>query len=83
MPECPNGRTPQEEDEVVSKQMIDIECTLERETQKAVLVTTDVSSEVWIPKSMCEIEKKDPNDEMPCAGTITLSERYAVDKEIV
>jgi len=83
VPECPNGRTPQEEDEVVSKQMIDIECTLERETAKAVLVTTDVSSDVWIPKSMCEIEKKHDYEEMPCEGTITLAHNYAVEKELV
>lgn len=67
----------------MGRQLIDIECTLVRETPKAVLVTTDVTSEVWVPKSLCEIAKRNERDEMPCEGVITLSESYAVDKELV
>jgi hypothetical protein len=67
----------------MSRKLIDIECTLVRQTERAVLVTTDVTAEVWVPKSLCRIEKKRDYDEMPCEGTITLSESYAVEKELV
>lgn len=67
----------------MSRKLIDIDCTLERETPKAVLVSTDVTAEVWVPKSLCEIEKRNPRAEMPCAGTITLSESMAIEKELV
>ena len=67
----------------MSRKLIDIDCTLERETPKAVLVTTELTADVWVPKSLCQIEKKRDYDEMPCAGTITLSESYAIEKEMV
>lgn len=67
----------------MSRKMIDIDCTLERETEKAVLVTTDVTAEVWVPKSLCKIEKKHEHHQMPCEGTITLPESLAIDKGLV
>ena len=67
----------------MSRKLIDIECTLVRQTERAVLVTTEVTADVWVPKSLCQIEKKRDYDEMPCAGTITLSERIAIEKELV
>ncbi len=67
----------------MSHRMIDINCTLEHETEKAVKITTDVTADVWVPKSICEFAKDDPDVDMPCPGTITLREDLAVDKELV
>jgi hypothetical protein len=67
----------------MSRKLIDIECTLVRQTERAVLVTTEVTADVWVPKSLCQIEKKRDYDEVPCEGTVTLSESYAVEKELV
>ena len=67
----------------MSRKLIDIPCTLEHETAKAVKVSTDVTADVWVPKSLCEVTKDDPNDDMPCKGVITLSESWAIEKELV
>ncbi len=67
----------------MSRRLIDINCTLERETEKAVKITTDVTADVWVPKSICEFAKDDPDADMPCKGTITLYGHIAIDKELV
>ena len=56
------------------RKLIEIDCTLEHETEKAVKVTTDVKADVWVPKTLCGFEKDDPDAETPCKGTITLNE---------
>jgi hypothetical protein len=49
-----------------------------------VLLTTDVTSEVWVPKSLCdEIEKDDPDDDPPCKATVKLRESVAINKELI
>ena len=67
----------------MSRKLVDLDVTLIRDTPKAVLVQSDVSGEVWGPKSLCEYAKSDPNALMPCAGTITLSEGVAYEKELI
>ncbi len=67
----------------MSRRLSDINCTLEHETEKAVKITSDVTPDVWVPKSICEFAKDDPDVDMPCPGTITLREDLAVDKELV
>ena len=67
----------------MARRLIDVNCTLEHETEKAVKVSTEVTADVWVPKSLCEIAKDNPNEDMPCQGTITLYEHVAVDKELV
>ena len=67
----------------MSRKLVDLDVTLVRDTPKAVLVQSDVSGEVWVPKSLCQYEKNDPNALMPCAGTITLSEGIAHQKELL
>ena len=67
----------------MSRKLVDIDVTLIRDTPKAVLVQSDVSGEVWVPKSLCQYEKNDPNALMPCSGTITLSEGIAYEKELI
>ena len=64
------------------RKLIEIDCTLEHETEKAVKVTTDVKADVWVPKTLCGFEKDDPDAETPCKGTITLNELIAARRTI-
>ena len=67
----------------MSKKLLNLNCTIVHETEKAVLVTADIGEDVWIPKSLCEIEKKRPNDQPPCAATITIAENVAISKGLI
>jgi hypothetical protein len=62
---------------------LELDCTLEHETRDAVKVSTDVSSDVWVPKSVCSYEKDDPNEDMPCRGILIISEHWAIEKDLV
>jgi len=50
------------------RKLIEIDCTLERETEKAVKVTTDVKADVWVPKTLCGFEKDDRTPRRPARG---------------
>jgi hypothetical protein len=68
----------------MSSKNIDLDCTIVRETEKAVLLTTDVAVEVWVPKSWCDaIEKDDPDEDPPCQATISIWESRAIEKELI
>ena len=67
----------------MSRKPIEIDCTLEHESEKAVKVTTEITADVWVTKALCQFEKSDPRAEMPCEGTITLLELIAMDKGLL
>jgi hypothetical protein len=58
--------------------LIDIDVEIVRETEKAVLVQSFLRDEVWLPKSLIEIERRRDG-----LATITLSERLAIEKGLV
>lgn len=58
--------------------LVDLEVDLIRETDKAVLVRShNTGTEAWVPRSQCEIEPQGNHH------TLTLSERTAIEKELV
>ena len=67
----------------MSGKVLDLPCTLDRETDKAVLVSTDANDEVWVPKSLCEVTKDDPEEDPPCKATIAIKEHWAIEKELI
>lgn len=67
----------------MKKQLLDLDCTLVHETEKAVLVAAEIGEDVWIPKSLCEIEKRNPNAVPPCDAIITISASLAISKGLV
>jgi hypothetical protein len=67
----------------MSRKLLDLPCTLVRETDKAVLVSTDANDEVWVPKSLCEVTKDDPDEDPPCKATITIKQHWAIEKELI
>lgn len=63
--------------------LVDIEVTLHHETEKAWLVSSDVSTpeKVWVPKSLSEIS--DRKEAPSKAATLTLGESLAVSKGLI
>lgn len=63
--------------------LIDIEVTVFWSTDKAWLVSSDVSTptKVWVPKSQAEISDEKPAPSK--AATMTLSEATAIEKGLV
>lgn len=59
-------------EEIVNEKLVDIECQILHETEKAFLVLTD-RGKAWLPKSQVEIED----------GVATLPEWLAQDKELI
>jgi hypothetical protein len=59
--------------------LIDISVVLVHQTDKAVLVDHGGDGNVWIPKSLCEIER-DPDGK---TWTLTLSEQVAEEKGLI
>lgn len=57
--------------------LIDIEVSMKAETEKAIAVTEDGESVVWLPKSQIEIE------EHADTITVTLPEWLAKDKGLI
>lgn len=62
--------------------LVDIDITLHHETEKAYLVSSDVSTpeKIWVPKSLCELDGGDPPRKR---GTLTLSQSLAEEKGLV
>jgi hypothetical protein len=60
--------------------LVDIDVTLKRETDRAVLVVSDATGrEAWVPRSQCEIAQR-PSLR---GHVLTLPERVAIEKELV
>lgn len=59
--------------------LIDISVVLVHETDRAVLVDHGGEANVWIPKSLCAIER-DPSGK---TWTLTLPERIAEEKGLI
>ncbi len=61
--------------------LIDIDVEMVHETEKAVLVHLgDKSKAVWLPKSQIEIVE---NEAFPGIMTVILSEKLALEKELI
>lgn len=63
--------------------LIDIDVTVHHETEKAWLVSSDVSTpeKVWLPKSMCEVSDQKPAPSK--AGTLTAPQSFLRDKGLI
>lgn len=59
--------------------LIDLSVVLVHETDRAVLIDHGGAENVWLPKSLCEIER-DPNGK---TWTLTLPERIAEEKGLI
>lgn len=59
--------------------LIDIEVRVKHRTEKAVLVTADDESDVWLPLSQIEMHRRGKTD----MYEITLPEHLAIDKELI
>ena len=62
--------------------LVDVPVRVLRQTEKAWLVESSRGDEVWVPKSVCELDADTPRSDLPCDGTITLPERWAIEKEL-
>jgi len=58
--------------------LVDIACTLLRETEKAYHLDCGNAAPVWLPKSQCEVDVDKLGN-----GTVTLPEWLAIEKELI
>ena len=64
--------------------LVDVECTLEHETEKAFKVTSHNTGKTnWLPKSLSELAKNDPDEDPPCEATISLRQGLAAEKDLI
>jgi hypothetical protein len=60
--------------------LVDLAVILKRETEKAYCVDAGGRHDVWVPKSLCELERADRPGK---TDTLTLSERLATEKGLI
>ncbi len=64
------------------RNMVDVEIKIHHETDKAYLVSTDVSEKVWIPKRI-NGEEYEVDESRGGFAIITVPEWWATEKELV
>jgi RNase P/RNase MRP subunit p29 len=66
----------------VKSDLVDISCTIVRETEKAVLID-DGTQQAWLPKSQVEIQYDGPMLDGTPALVVTMPKRLAKEKELI
>lgn len=62
--------------------LVEVPVRVLRQTEKAWLVESERGDEVWVPKSVCELDADTLRSDLPCDGTIKLPEKWAIEKEL-
>lgn len=62
---------------------VELEVSVLRETEKAILVRTDEGKEAWIPKSQILVERTDVSPDPGEVGTLAIPQWLAEEKGIV